>query len=43
MDLALNNLQRLIYQKTQPSNQPGVLPFDEIPATDVGFKKISLS
>ena len=22
MDLALNNLQRLIYHKTQPTNQP---------------------
>ena len=30
MDLALNNLQRLIYHKTQPTNQPTKQPTNPI-------------
>ena len=36
-DLALNNLQRSIYHKTQPTNQPSLLTGDRIPTI---FQKI---
>ena len=32
MDLALNNLQRLICHKTQPTNQPTNLMLKSVPA-----------